>query len=428
MTKSRKWIGFLFLGTVVAFLVWAAIGKIIEPQEFRRSVLTWKLLPPRLSDAVTVIVPAAELAVAGLWIGFGKRRAAWTLAFALIVMYSLAFAAHLAMDVAPTCQCASLIDRFFTQRSTAEYVLARNGVLLAVLVLGAWCVGDFGRLSFSRLSFGRLSQVKHRAPAQTPGQAPDQSRSSGFTLIETLVCISIVALLIAIVIPGLRMAREAARRSISLSNLRQHGSVFAMYHSDWADQFPFFLQPVGETTIHCKTRPREETVPFYHWAHYEWNYALADQYYNGQWDSKAFFGPGYPAGYPDVTGPGGPTTYWYACAFVCRPEFWNQSTRTGIAQRRPTRMAEVSFPSLKMLILSSYPLELQLAEYLQAKPGLTTECQFVDGSATRKLSEFLPGYLWGDGPYPGSVEVHQGDYYWGLHTIDGVRGRDVKSR
>lgn len=420
MINSRTKVGASLLAVVVAFLAWAAISKIIEPQEFKRSVLTWKLLPARFSEAVTVIVPAAELTVAGLWIGFGKRRAAWILALALIVVYSLAFTAHLMMDAAPTCQCAGLIDRFFSQRSTAEYVLARNGVLLVLLILGAWCVGDLGRLSFARLSLARLSLVKARAP--------DHTRSSGFTLIEMLVCISIVALLIAIVIPGLGMAREAARRTISLSNLRQHGSVFAMYNSDWADQFPYFLQPVGETTILCKTRPREETVPFYHWAHNEWNFALADRYYNGQWDSKAFFGPGYPAGYPDVTGPGGPTTYWYGCAFVCRPEFWNAHTRTGIDQRRPTRLAEVSFPSLKLLILSSYPLDLQLAPHSQARPGLSSECQFVDGSATRKLSEFVPGYHFGDGPYPGSVEVHQVEMYWGLHTIDGVRGRDVKSR
>ncbi|MEM6394070.1 MAG: prepilin-type N-terminal cleavage/methylation domain-containing protein [Planctomycetota bacterium] len=46
-------------------------------------------------------------------------------------------------------------------------------------------------------------------------------RQNAFTLIELLVVVSIIALLIAILLPVLTSAREAARRSVCLSNVRQ---------------------------------------------------------------------------------------------------------------------------------------------------------------------------------------------------------------
>ena len=57
--------------------------------------------------------------------------------------------------------------------------------------------------------------------------------SHGFTLIELLVVISIIALLISILLPALRGAREAARSAVCLSNLRSGGIGLAMYAEDY---------------------------------------------------------------------------------------------------------------------------------------------------------------------------------------------------
>ncbi len=67
-------------------------------------------------------------------------------------------------------------------------------------------------------------------------------RCSGFTLIEVLVVIAVIAILAAILFPTFARARENARRSSCQSNLHQIGLGFAQYTKDYDDHYPLGLQ------------------------------------------------------------------------------------------------------------------------------------------------------------------------------------------
>ena len=59
-----------------------------------------------------------------------------------------------------------------------------------------------------------------------------KSKGRGFTLIELLVVIAIIALLMAILMPALNRARKQARSAACKVNLRQWGTIWAMYCQD----------------------------------------------------------------------------------------------------------------------------------------------------------------------------------------------------
>ncbi|MFZ4506505.1 MAG: type II secretion system protein [Fimbriimonas sp.] len=63
-------------------------------------------------------------------------------------------------------------------------------------------------------------------------------RKSAFTLIELLVVIAIIAILAAILFPVFAQAKDAAKKTSALSQLKQIGTAVQVYLSDYDDTFP----------------------------------------------------------------------------------------------------------------------------------------------------------------------------------------------
>ena len=76
-----------------------------------------------------------------------------------------------------------------------------------------------------------------------------RSDYKGFTLIELLVVIAIIAILASILFPVFARARENARRTSCLSNMKQLGLGIMQYAQDYDERFPMYRVPAFSSTL-----------------------------------------------------------------------------------------------------------------------------------------------------------------------------------
>jgi len=77
----------------------------------------------------------------------------------------------------------------------------------------------------------------------------------GFTLIELLVVIAIIALLMAILIPALNMARKQVRGTVCMAALKQWGLCYQLYTTDHNSKLPFYIGGTVNSTYMETLRP-----------------------------------------------------------------------------------------------------------------------------------------------------------------------------
>ena len=85
----------------------------------------------------------------------------------------------------------------------------------------------------------------------------------GFTLVELLVVIAIIGILIAMLLPAVQAAREAARRMQCTNNLKQLGLAAHLYADSHNNQFPIANPAVSRHGLFTHLLPYLEQQAFY---------------------------------------------------------------------------------------------------------------------------------------------------------------------
>ena len=88
-----------------------------------------------------------------------------------------------------------------------------------------------------------------------------QSRRFGFTFVELMIVIAVIGILVALLLPAVQAAREAARRSQCTKQLQQIGLGLQSYHDAW-EVFPFGQGGTdGGTDLSCNKGELSGWVP-----------------------------------------------------------------------------------------------------------------------------------------------------------------------
>lgn len=88
-------------------------------------------------------------------------------------------------------------------------------------------------------------------------------RRHGFTLIELLVVISIIAVLMAIMMPAMSKVKKQAQKSVCASNFHQVGVVHLAYAADYGQWVPRFTAVNGEEVHIPVGSPISGVVPYF---------------------------------------------------------------------------------------------------------------------------------------------------------------------
>jgi prepilin-type N-terminal cleavage/methylation domain-containing protein len=385
----------------MAFLAISAALKLADLAAFRAALASWAVIPPWLQPILTVAVPSLELLIAGSWF-IGRRRSHALAGLVLVGVFTLAFAIELIINPrVKSCGCMGSLTKD-TWLESPPGVFIRNGALIGVFAFAAVRVA---------------TRTQHH-----PGSPSDQSRAAAprpaFTLIETLCVLVLIGLLAVLIMPTLRIIRDMGRQAVSLSNLRSNAAVLISYTTDYKETWPYYTDPDSTLSVIRSQRNNIARSVVYFGLYNRWHLALLDAYYDGQARSAVFNQP-YSPGHVQA-GAHGKSSYLYPCVFIASAEFWNRSTREipFRNQYRATRIGEVLWPQSKSLLVGLFDLEM-------TGKG-RREIAMADASArTFPRRRVLWGYLLAEGRGNPQTRHDIDGVVPGLHTIDGVRGRDV---
>lgn len=204
----------VFLGAV---LLASGALKLFDPWSFLGSVYGFELLGQVSGLFVAGMLPSLEI-ILGLCLVAGVARlGAAALSAMLLGVFTIALARAYFGELRVDCGC---------------FGVGRDDVV------DAWAVARTATLAVVATGLTLLEARRFRGkhpPVPRTAIAPTLSLRlgrAGFTLLELLVVIGIVAVLLAILLPTLSRIRESARQVVCSNNLREIGSGLVLYAND----------------------------------------------------------------------------------------------------------------------------------------------------------------------------------------------------
>lgn len=124
-------------------------------------------------------------------------------------------------------------------------------------------------------------------------------KAKGFTLIELMIVIAIIAILAAILVPNFIRARAQGQATACKSNLKNIGTALEMYSTDSSGRFPTSLNSLSPNYL--KTIPSCPSTGSITYTGSGFTSASVPDAYTVMCAATAHTGAGYSANYPQYT-------------------------------------------------------------------------------------------------------------------------------
>jgi prepilin-type N-terminal cleavage/methylation domain-containing protein/prepilin-type processing-associated H-X9-DG protein len=221
-----------------------------------------------------------------------------------------------------------------------------------------------------------------------------------FTLVELLVVIAIIGVLVALLLPAVQAAREAARRSQCLNHLRQWGLAMQLYHDARK------VLPIGSSA----PKPNSTSPPRQTWVMYLWPFIEQMNLHSQNEITTPFHDP--PG---TIHGTLKGLCGQYLEMYYCPSDVGSDQTVGNYQRRRGNYVVNWGNTNLYFPV---EPLGLAPFSHVKGEPWMPRKTKFADitdgTSNTLMLSEVLKGWTPTDNDWRG--DIHNDEGVFRFHT------------